>query len=195
MRRSESYVCFVWQAFGQSFLQPDIHIFKQNLSYLEILNTKHKLYHRVRYALIVRIFGSCVRVCFAYPVCVCVCLCSEAIQELHALPLHQCAAASSPAQEPWSPAGWHHSGPLQHGCCRFPSFLFILPARVPQWLPRPWPSPTHNARPQLHTREGEHFSISVWRCVVWSLLWCCVVGVYDWIVTSPLTYSKSFVFV
>uniref|UniRef100_A0A4W4GQB2 Importin N-terminal domain-containing protein n=1 Tax=Electrophorus electricus TaxID=8005 RepID=A0A4W4GQB2_ELEEL len=34
------------QAFGQSFLQPDIHIFKQNLSYLEILNTKHKLYHR-----------------------------------------------------------------------------------------------------------------------------------------------------
>uniref|UniRef100_A0A671RXZ7 Exportin-6-like n=1 Tax=Sinocyclocheilus anshuiensis TaxID=1608454 RepID=A0A671RXZ7_9TELE len=34
------------QAFGQSFLQPDIHIFKQNLSYLEVLNTKHKLYHR-----------------------------------------------------------------------------------------------------------------------------------------------------
>uniref|UniRef100_A0A8C3ZGW0 Importin N-terminal domain-containing protein n=1 Tax=Denticeps clupeoides TaxID=299321 RepID=A0A8C3ZGW0_9TELE len=34
------------QAFGQSFLQPDIHIFKQNLSYLETLNTKHKLYHR-----------------------------------------------------------------------------------------------------------------------------------------------------
>ncbi|TRY56086.1 hypothetical protein DNTS_017930 [Danionella cerebrum] len=34
------------QAFGQSFLQPDIHIFKQNLSYLELLNTKHKLYHR-----------------------------------------------------------------------------------------------------------------------------------------------------
>lgn len=35
------------QAFGQSFLQPDIHIFKQNLSYLESLNSKHKLYHRV----------------------------------------------------------------------------------------------------------------------------------------------------
>uniref|UniRef100_A0AAR2KIS4 Importin N-terminal domain-containing protein n=1 Tax=Pygocentrus nattereri TaxID=42514 RepID=A0AAR2KIS4_PYGNA len=34
------------QAFGQSFLQPDIHIFKQNLRYLEILNSKHKLYHR-----------------------------------------------------------------------------------------------------------------------------------------------------
>uniref|UniRef100_A0A8C7X640 Exportin 6 n=1 Tax=Oryzias sinensis TaxID=183150 RepID=A0A8C7X640_9TELE len=34
------------QAFGQSFLQPDIHIFKQNLSYLESLNSKHKLYHR-----------------------------------------------------------------------------------------------------------------------------------------------------
>lgn len=38
------------QAFGQSFLQPDIHIFKQNLSYLESLNSKHKLYHRVGWA-------------------------------------------------------------------------------------------------------------------------------------------------
>lgn len=38
---------FSLQAFGQSFLQPDIHIFKQNLSYLESLNSKHKLYHRV----------------------------------------------------------------------------------------------------------------------------------------------------
>ncbi|KAI3359285.1 hypothetical protein L3Q82_002800 [Scortum barcoo] len=36
----------VAEAFGQSFLQPDIHIFKQNLSYLESLNSKHKLYHR-----------------------------------------------------------------------------------------------------------------------------------------------------
>ncbi|KAJ8284173.1 hypothetical protein COCON_G00030230 [Conger conger] len=34
------------QAFGQSFLQPDIHIFKQNLFYLESLNSKHKLYHK-----------------------------------------------------------------------------------------------------------------------------------------------------
>nr|DBA19354.1 TPA: hypothetical protein GDO54_015205 [Pyxicephalus adspersus] len=36
----------VMQAFGQSFLQPDIHLFKQNLSYLETLNSKHKLYHK-----------------------------------------------------------------------------------------------------------------------------------------------------
>ncbi|KAE8579138.1 hypothetical protein XENTR_v10023922 [Xenopus tropicalis] len=36
----------VMQAFGQSFLQPDIHIFRQNLSYLETLNSKHKLYHK-----------------------------------------------------------------------------------------------------------------------------------------------------
>lgn len=35
------------QAFGQSFLQPDIHLFKQNLFYLETLNTKQKLYHKV----------------------------------------------------------------------------------------------------------------------------------------------------
>ncbi|MGH0115379.1 UNVERIFIED_CONTAM: hypothetical protein FKN15_000014, partial [Acipenser sinensis] len=37
----------IMQAFGQSFLQPDIHIFKQNLSYLESLNSKQKLYHKV----------------------------------------------------------------------------------------------------------------------------------------------------
>lgn len=36
-----------FQAFGQSFLQPDIHLFKQNLFYLETLNTKQKLYHKV----------------------------------------------------------------------------------------------------------------------------------------------------
>lgn len=37
----------IMQAFGQSFLQPDIHLFKQNLFYLETLNTKQKLYHKV----------------------------------------------------------------------------------------------------------------------------------------------------
>lgn len=46
-RRSPHCLSFSFQAFGQSFLQPDIHIFKQNLSYLESLNSKHKLYHRV----------------------------------------------------------------------------------------------------------------------------------------------------
>lgn len=43
---NEAQFTAAMQAFGQSFLQPDIHIFKQNLSYLEILNTKHKLYHK-----------------------------------------------------------------------------------------------------------------------------------------------------
>lgn len=42
-----SFSVLSFQAFGQSFLQPDIHIFKQNLSYLESLNSKHKLYSRV----------------------------------------------------------------------------------------------------------------------------------------------------
>ncbi|XP_052055598.1 exportin-6 isoform X3 [Apodemus sylvaticus] len=36
----------IMQAFGQSFLQPDIHLFRQNLFYLETLNTKQKLYHK-----------------------------------------------------------------------------------------------------------------------------------------------------
>lgn len=43
LRKRWSY----FQAFGQSFLQPDIHLFKQNLFYLETLNTKQKLYHKV----------------------------------------------------------------------------------------------------------------------------------------------------
>ncbi|KAM9457944.1 exportin-6 [Clarias gariepinus] len=43
---NEAQFIAAMQAFGQSFLQPDIHIFKQNLNYLEVLNTKHKLYHR-----------------------------------------------------------------------------------------------------------------------------------------------------
>ncbi|KAK5856463.1 hypothetical protein PBY51_008055 [Eleginops maclovinus] len=43
---NEAQFTAAMQAFGQSFLQPDIHIFKQNLLYLESLNSKHKLYHR-----------------------------------------------------------------------------------------------------------------------------------------------------
>ena len=34
-------------AFGQSFMQPDIMVFKQNLAALEQLNDKWKLYHKV----------------------------------------------------------------------------------------------------------------------------------------------------
>uniref|UniRef100_A0A8C2XSS3 Exportin 6 n=1 Tax=Cyclopterus lumpus TaxID=8103 RepID=A0A8C2XSS3_CYCLU len=43
---NEAQFTAAMQAFGQSFLQPDIHIFKQNICYLESLNSKHKLYHR-----------------------------------------------------------------------------------------------------------------------------------------------------
>uniref|UniRef100_A0A8C9YC60 Exportin 6 n=1 Tax=Sander lucioperca TaxID=283035 RepID=A0A8C9YC60_SANLU len=43
---NEAQFTAAMQAFGQSFLQPDIHIFKQNIFYLELLNSKHKLYHR-----------------------------------------------------------------------------------------------------------------------------------------------------
>ena len=39
---------FLLQAFGQSFLRPDITIFKQNLEALENLNSKCKLYQKVR---------------------------------------------------------------------------------------------------------------------------------------------------
>nr|XP_055032724.1 exportin-6 isoform X2 [Misgurnus anguillicaudatus] len=46
LMENQSQFTAAMQAFGQSFLQPDIHIFKQNLSYLEVLNSKHKLYHR-----------------------------------------------------------------------------------------------------------------------------------------------------
>ncbi|RXN01668.1 Exportin-6, partial [Acipenser ruthenus] len=43
---NEAQFIAIMQAFGQSFLQPDIHIFKQNLAYLESLNSKQKLYHK-----------------------------------------------------------------------------------------------------------------------------------------------------
>ena len=42
-----SLVCVCVQGFGNSFLQSDITIFKQNLLALEALNTKHKLYSKV----------------------------------------------------------------------------------------------------------------------------------------------------
>lgn len=46
MDHQEQFVA-IMEAFGQSFLQPDISIFKQNIEYLEKLNTKWKLYHKV----------------------------------------------------------------------------------------------------------------------------------------------------
>lgn len=36
----------IMQAFGQSFLQPDISVFRQNMAALELLNSKFKLYHK-----------------------------------------------------------------------------------------------------------------------------------------------------
>ncbi|XP_033630549.1 exportin-6-like [Asterias rubens] len=43
---NEQQFVAIMQAFGQSFLQPDIGIFKQNLESLETLNAKFKLYHK-----------------------------------------------------------------------------------------------------------------------------------------------------
>ena len=43
----EICIAISWQAIGQSFLQSDIHVFRQNLESLETLNTKWKLYHKV----------------------------------------------------------------------------------------------------------------------------------------------------
>jgi hypothetical protein len=37
----------IMEAFGQSFLQPDIDVFRQNLESLESLNNKWKLYSKV----------------------------------------------------------------------------------------------------------------------------------------------------
>ena len=47
-----SLMSVVLQAFGQSFLQPDIAIFKQNLLALQDLDTKWKLFHKVRHTTI-----------------------------------------------------------------------------------------------------------------------------------------------
>ena len=44
---NEGQFTSIMQSFGQSFLQPDISIFKQNLETLESLNSKWKLYHKV----------------------------------------------------------------------------------------------------------------------------------------------------
>ncbi len=38
----------IMEAFGQSFLQPDISIFQQNLAALDEINKKWKLFHKVR---------------------------------------------------------------------------------------------------------------------------------------------------
>lgn len=43
---NQSQFTSIMQAFGQSFLQPDIAIFRQNLQALENLNSKWKLYHK-----------------------------------------------------------------------------------------------------------------------------------------------------
>ncbi|KAK3889634.1 hypothetical protein Pcinc_006379 [Petrolisthes cinctipes] len=43
---NEAHFIQIMQAFGQSFMQPDITIFKHNLEALESLNSKYKLYHK-----------------------------------------------------------------------------------------------------------------------------------------------------
>ncbi|MPC08061.1 exportin-6-like [Portunus trituberculatus] len=43
---NEAQFIQIMQAFGQSFMQPDITIFKHNLEAMESLNSKYKLYHK-----------------------------------------------------------------------------------------------------------------------------------------------------
>ncbi|CAL4098469.1 unnamed protein product, partial [Meganyctiphanes norvegica] len=43
---NEAQFIQIMQALGQSFMQPDISIFKHNLETMESLNSKYKLYHR-----------------------------------------------------------------------------------------------------------------------------------------------------
>lgn len=44
---NQSQFIAIMTSYGQSFLLPDIAIFKQNLEALETLNSKWKLYHKV----------------------------------------------------------------------------------------------------------------------------------------------------
>ena len=58
---NEGQFTSIMQSFGQSFLQPDISIFRQNLETLESLNSKWKLYHKVsQYIVPVAFERSCV---------------------------------------------------------------------------------------------------------------------------------------
>ena len=45
---NEKQFLAILEAIGQSFLQPDINVFKLNLATLQMLNTKWKLFHKVR---------------------------------------------------------------------------------------------------------------------------------------------------
>ena len=46
---NEKQFLAILEAIGQSFLQPDINVFKLNLATLQMLNTKWKLFHKVRF--------------------------------------------------------------------------------------------------------------------------------------------------
>ena len=47
LQNTDSQLFTSAQAYGHSFLQPDIAVFRQNLEALEQLNAKLKLYHKV----------------------------------------------------------------------------------------------------------------------------------------------------
>lgn len=44
---NEAQFILMMQAYGQSFMESDINLFRMNLTALESLNHKYKLYHRV----------------------------------------------------------------------------------------------------------------------------------------------------
>lgn len=125
-------------------------------------------------------------------------LISEAVPERHAVPLHKCSPASPPAQESRPSSGRHHAGALQHGGCGFFSVLLFLLARVPQWLPRPRPPPTHNACPKLHAREGEWTWLMtlIPKVLIFTnvLLFFFLLSPNFWIVLKQSSFSLSNVF-
>jgi hypothetical protein len=56
----------IMTSYGQSFLMPDITIFKQNLEALDNLQSKWKLYHKVSSILCPRLFATLVYIVFVF---------------------------------------------------------------------------------------------------------------------------------
>lgn len=56
----------IMTSYGQSFLMPDITIFKQNLEALDNLQSKWKLYHKVSSILCQRLFATLVYRVFVF---------------------------------------------------------------------------------------------------------------------------------
>lgn len=89
---------------------------------------------------------------------------SETFPNLHAVPLHQRAAAGPPAQKPRPPSGGNHPRHLQHGLGWLRCLLLGFHARVPEQLPRCGHQPTSCAGTQLQAWTGEN--LFYWSCAL-----------------------------